>query len=134
MDNRYSGKVDLEIAGRKHVLHFTWEALAKLKTEFGSDYNGVIGRACLEGDPDVLARALACGLSPAVGFDEIRAASPPLFYAAAKVDTALKYAYFGSLEVPRVAENPHQHPKGILSRLLSLLPFGWGSSRASSGG
>lgn len=133
MDNRYTGAVEIVIAGKTHVLRYDWDALAKLKTEFGKDYNEVLGVACREGDTDVLARALMAGLSPAVGLDDIKKASPPLLVVTVAIDTALKYAYFGSKEIPPLAGNPLERPKEtLLSSLLRRL-FGRESSRASSG-
>ena len=133
MNDRYAGIVTFDIAGQRSVLRYDWQALARLRTEFGKDYNEVVGRACQEGDPDVLARALACGLVPAVGAEEVLKASPAMLKVTSAIDLALKYAYFGAEEVPDIGEDPTQRPRGTLLRRLFGGLFGRESSRASSG-
>jgi len=133
MLNPYTGLLELEIAGSKRVLHFKWDALAKLRTEFGDDFLTVVAKACSDANVEVLARVLTMGLSPAASVEEIMASSPSVMSARLAVETALNLAYFGKKEAPQIeAANPPNRP-GILSRWLSRLLFGRGSDQPSSG-
>jgi hypothetical protein len=122
MDCATTGDVDLLIAGKRHVLRYDWGALAQLKTALGKDYDKAISQAMMDMDTEVLAKALACGLSPALRPEEIAAASPPLVTVIQAVDLALKYAHFGKEDLgDLVAANPPQRPTMSLTTLWKRL-------------
>lgn len=135
MNSAFSGEVVVEVGGVKRTLRYDWAALAKLRTALGKDFDGKVSQALLEGDVEVLAVALACGLSPALTPEEVMKASPSIVAVAGPIELALRYAYFGQggPSGQKAAENPPKSPSVMLWSWLSRRLFGLESSRASSG-
>ena len=109
MDNEPRGEVSLKLDGKARTLVFDWDALARLKTELGSDFDVKIGQAGYDFDLDVLALALAIGLRrhwPEVTPEMVKVAGPSLVEVIDKLRQALNLAFYGSKEAPISTVNP----------------------------
>lgn len=118
MRSPFTGEVSIDIAGPR-TLRYDWAALARLRAEFGKDYEKAISQAMADLDSDVLARALSCGASPAIGVEEIKKASPPLVEAVSAIEIALRFAYFGGRDPGKLASDPLQRPRETFWRRLT---------------
>lgn len=104
MMNKYRGEEPLVIGGQEQTLRFTWDAIAKLRSEHGEDFDRKIMTAIDAKDVVFLSEviAVATGMEPAA----VMAGSPPLVLAGKAIVNALRYAYHGregQPENPRVA-------------------------------
>ncbi len=109
MDNEPRGEVSLKLDGKARTLVFDWDALARLKTELGADFDVKIGQAGYDFDLDILAVALAIGLRrhwPDVTPEAVKAAGPSLVEVIDTLRQALNLAFSGSKEAPAPAVNP----------------------------
>lgn len=93
--NKHKGEVELNINGKKYLVVYDWNAIAKMQSEYS---NEIIAGLLSNLRPDILANVLCFGLEkhhPDVKVEDIMAASPPLFEIAKVIDEALALAYFG---------------------------------------
>ena len=108
-ENKYAGDVVLVMTGKKYVLRYDWEAIGKLVTVLGKDFEQEMGRAAVEMDLPVIAKALSIGLlchQPGELTDlDIMEMSPPLVAVHDAINRAITLAFHGTTEVP-VDENP----------------------------
>ncbi len=109
MLNERRGEVGLEVDGEQRSLVFDWDALARLETELGSDFDVKIAQAGYNLDLPVLATALAIGFKrnwPEVTPDLVKKAGPPLVRVIEALGQALNLAFYGSTEAPTAPVNP----------------------------
>ena len=109
MVNERRGEVGLEIDGQNRPLVFDWDALARLETELGSDFDVKIAQAGYDLDLGILASVLAVGLQrewPEVTPEIIKQAGPPLVRVIEALGQALNLAFYGSTEAPPATANP----------------------------
>lgn len=118
MMNLYRGEIPLLIGDKEYVLRFTWDAIAKLRSEHGEDFDQRIIGAIDSKDVAFLAGviAVAAGLEPA----EVMAGSPPLVTAGKAVVAALRHAYHGREGTPANPLEARQ-PATWWSRLMRRL-------------
>lgn len=100
MDNKYTGTVDVEIAGNTYQLQFNWHALSQIASKYGMDSIG---------DPfllpaDKVAEIVAIGAGGKITAKEIMDASPPMYKMVAAIDAAFTYAYFGAEEAQKIKD------------------------------
>jgi len=103
MDNKYSGMVGVRIGDKDYSLFYNWEALAKIKSTYGSS---IIRDLYSAEEPAKLADVVSIGLShkhPEMTPELIIKLSPPIMPLIMAVDKAMAYAYFGN-ELPDVPE------------------------------
>lgn len=125
MRDPFNGEVSVNVAGPR-VLRYGWPELAKLRAEFGKDYEKVISQAMADLDTGVLAKALSIGCSPALGVEEVVEASPPIAEVSAAIDVALRYAYFGGRDPGQMAADPPVRPRETFLRRLTRALIGRG--------
>lgn len=103
MENKYRGEQVLVIGGKEQTLRFTWDAIARLRSEHGEDFDRLIMTAIDSKDVAFLAGviAVATGLTP----KEVMAGSPPLITTGKAMAAALRYAYHGR-EGKTESQNP----------------------------
>lgn len=119
MLNERRGEVGLEIDGKMRSLVFDWDALARLETEIGADFDVKIAQAGYDLDLKILAIALAVGFKrnwPEVTPELIMKVGPALVRVIEALGQALNLAFYGSMEVPKAPVNP---PMNRLSRRAS---------------
>lgn len=119
--NRYQGDVTLKMGGRKYLLRYDWEAIGKLKTELGSNFDEIIAAASMEMDLPVIAKALAIGLERhhqgEVTAEKIISMSPPVVKVTDVLNGAITKAFYGDkLPTELTDENPT-----IAARLKNLI-------------
>lgn len=125
--NPHVGEVPVEIGGETYTLHFTWDAIAKMDNEFGTDGHDM-------DNPEHLAKIVAIGLQknhPYMTEAKVREASPPIQPTVEAVVTALNYAYYGPLKARKASSNRPREARQWRTLLRRL--FGRGSTQASSG-
>lgn len=134
--NPHRGEVYVEIAGQEMRLRYDWDAVARLKAQFGEAFELRVADAIRTWDVDTLAELLSIGLRhdhPEATPDAIKAASPPLGPCQQAITEALNLAFHGQREAPAdPPENPPQAAVTWWKRLARRL-FGRDSSPASSG-
>lgn len=121
MSNRYRGETLLEIGGKERVLRFTWDAIARLRSAHGEDFDRMIVRAIDSKDVTFLAEVIgvAAGMDPA----EVMAGSPPLVLAGNAIVEALRHSYHGQegkTENPPAARRLATWWKLLMRRLSGL--------------
>lgn len=117
MNAAHMGEVRVKFGGGR-TLRYDWAALSRLRTELGKDYEKEISRAMAELDTAVIARALACGLTPPMSAEDLERESPPIIEAVRGIELALKYAYYGGEEPGQTPTDPPPGPSGWWIRLL----------------
>jgi hypothetical protein len=125
--NPHVGKVPVEIGGETYTLHFTWDAIAKMDAEFGSEGHQM-------DNPEHLAKIVAFGLQehhPDMTEEKVRKASPPIQPTVEAVVTALNYAYYGPLKADKGKSKRPREARRLRTSLKRL--FGRESAQASSG-
>lgn len=100
------------------VLVFKWDAIARLISELGPDWEQKIARVPANHDLSTLAVAVAVGTGKS--YDEIMELSPPIFPTITATVAALNLAFHGKRESPQVAAENPPRPK-TLRRLISWL-------------
>ena len=120
MNAAHMGEVQVKFGGGR-TLRYDWAALSRLRTELGKDYEKEISRAMAELDTAVLARALACGLTPPMSVEDLERESPPVIEAVRAIELALKYAYYGGEDPGPTPTDPPSGPSGLLTRLRKLI-------------
>ena len=126
LTNGYNGEASLVVPGRGECrVRYSWDAIARLKTDLGDDWDTAISKAMLAADLDVIAKALAIGLRegwPDVTPDAVKAANPPIALAYSAVRQALNLAFLGTVEAPAA---PDQNPpkRGQIARALAAMAF-----------
>lgn len=101
--NQYRGEVLLAIAGKQHAVRYTWDGIARLKAEFGAEWDAVLSTALASTDLDVVAKFLAIGLReswPDVTAADVASAEPPIRAAYAAINQALNLTFHGTPEAP----------------------------------
>lgn len=103
MLNPHRGETDLAGVG---VLRYTWDGIARLKSELGDNFDERISDATVRIDVDVLAVAVAVGSGKTPG--EVMAISPAIVPTSRAVIAALNLAFHGTEGAPRAsaAANP----------------------------
>jgi hypothetical protein len=128
--NRYRGEQPLQIGERECSLRFTWDAIARLRSEYGEDFDRKIIAAIDTKDVAVLAEVIAVGTG--LTAHEVMAGSPPLTLAGRAIVDGLRYAYHGQEGQPANPKEARQ-PATWWSRLMRRLS-GLGLIRKLSGG
>ena len=122
--NKYVGEVSLDIAGKKYILRYDWNAIGKLKTKFGPDFDQKISRASIESDMVIMAVVLAIGLERhhpgKLPVEKIIDLSPPVVPVVDAINKAIVYAYHGTTEV---SAQPEENPMMAVRLLKKLIPF-----------
>ena len=117
--NAHKGDVTLKIAGKRNVLRYDWEAIGKLKSELGSEFDREIARAAMEIDLPVIAKALAIGLerhhSGELTEKKIVKISPAVSPTTEAVNRAISFAFHGTEEPPELENENPTLPEKILN-------------------
>ncbi len=109
MRNERRGEIALDVAGESRLLVFDWNALARLESELGEDFDQKIAQAGYKMDLGTLAIALAVGFTkhwPEVTAQLITEEAPPVIKTMEVLGKALNLAFYGSEEAPEAVENP----------------------------
>jgi len=77
------------------LLHYDWDAIARLIDAFGQDFDSTISEAMVKNDMTAIATAVAIGLGPTVTPDEVKAVSPPIVPTVNAVMVALNLSFHG---------------------------------------
>ena len=126
MDNQFTGDVDLQMGGKSLKVHFDWDAVGMLQTEFGEEFDEVVTLASVKYHLPVLAKVLSVGLelhhpgkySP----ESIMKMSPPVILVIDTIDKALSYAFNGGMEG---SEEKSSDPKNPILRYLKKILWDW---------
>jgi len=114
------------MSGESLVLCYDWEAIGKLVTELGKDFDSKISAASIDFDLPVLAIALSIGLEKhqpgRFPPKAIMHLSPPVIHMIAGIQQAITVAFHGSLEVPGDQES---NPPQILLKFLKRILWDW---------
>lgn len=125
MANLYMGEVPIEIGGESLTLRYSWDSIARIRSELGDEGQ----REAQGGNPEKLSILVAIGLAerhPDWTAERVRAASPPLQPTVLKVEEAMVAAIFGPDGLPKDASaNPRMPPQTPSRRLWRRL-FGRG--------
>lgn len=111
--NPITGEQEIDIAGKKYILRFDWQALSELQAKHGDAPNLF--------NAEVVASVASIGLRkyPEMTAERIKELSPPLIPFANSVQRAIQYAYFGGEALPKDDDVKKNRPKaGLLQRLL----------------
>jgi len=122
--NKYRGQVYVEIGGNQKQMKFTWDAIGKLQSKFGLQYNQVLSEAIEQQDVKKLATII--GIGTGLPAKNIMDDSPPILPMAKSVLLAIDYAYYGPDGPPEEeeSENPPQAWIVTLWRKLTRPLFG----------
>ena len=93
--NPITCEMEIEIAGKKYILRFDWQALSELQAAHGDAPNLF--------HADIVASVASIGLKkrhPEMTAERIKELSPPLIPFANAVQKAIQFAYFGPDAVP----------------------------------
>ena len=105
--NPVTGHQRVEINGKYYTVRFDWAALAEIAEAHGDNPNMF--------SPLTVASVAAIGMRkhhPDITAAFIYEKSPPLIPFADAIQTALKWAYFGSEEVPEDTTQKKSPPRG----------------------
>ena len=102
--NKYTGEVEIILAGKPHTLVYDWRALAEVQTKHGGNivkelFNGI--------SPAVVADILVIGLRkkhPEITVETLMDISPPFIPMVQALDRAIAYSYFGVDEVAEATD------------------------------
>ena len=112
--NPITGEKVITINGERLTLRYTWKAIAEIEAKYGDNPNLFA--------PETVADVAAAGLRdrhPDYTPDRIMELSPPLVPLAKDVQEALRWAYFGTEEIPQEAgEVKKNQPRDGLWRRL----------------
>lgn len=126
MANSYRGQVELDIAGRRRTLRYSWAAILALREEFGDGFDSALTDAMMQMDLPRISTAIAIGLRedwPDCTADDVMRASPPISPSLAAVQKALELAFHGPEGAPpERPENPLLAAWSRLKATLSGLP------------
>lgn len=119
--NPYVGDMPIDVGGERLTLSFTWDALARIRSELGQEGQ----TKALTGDTEALCVLVAIGLAchhPDWTAERVRAASPAVVPTLEAVQKALAASFFGAEGAPKEqSENPPQPPQTRLNRLWGRL-------------
>jgi len=137
-DNKHKGEVTIEIAGDSYQVAFTWDAVARLSSVFGNDFDGEVADAIKNADVKALSVILSLSMTPEQTPEWIMEQSPPIAIVGDAINRALTIAFLGpGLEKEPEGDKPENPLTGSLlptmwqAGLGSLL--GLGSRRRNSG-
>jgi hypothetical protein len=120
--NRYRGEQPLQIGERECVLRFTWDAIARLRSEYGEDFDKKIIMAITTTDVAMMAEVIAAATG--LTAHEVMAGSPPLVVAGKAIAAGLRYAYHGQEGQPanpKEARQPATWWNRLMRRLSGLV-------------
>lgn len=126
-----TGAVSLRIGGEPRRIVFTWGALARLREEYGREFDEKMNSALSEFDLPVIAHILAAGLGGAWTGEAVMCASPPIVESVRAVAEAIRIAYHGPDKASEVAARPLRmaaHRIGRLILSIRRLLNGWASA------
>jgi len=94
--NKYTGDVELEIAGQIKTMRFDWRAISDARSVLDTDITKTDFRLL---ELPVLSHVAAAGLKrhhPELTADVIMELSPPVYLLCYAIDVALAFAYMGA--------------------------------------
>lgn len=124
MINAYRGEVAFDLAGKKLMLRYGWDGIARLKAEFGDEWDAVLVQAMAGTDMPAIAKFLAIGLReswPDASAAEIERIQPPIRPSFEAIKLGLNLTFHGTKEPP--AEPAANPPPGRLMTALRRISF-----------
>lgn len=123
--NKHRGDIVIEMDRKKYVLRYDWEAVGKLITDLGPDFDEKIAKATIQMDLSVIAETLVIGLQRhhpgKLTAKDIIGLSPPIVSTTDAVNKAISLAFYGTTEAPKV-RNPMMEKILKLVRIFSKKP------------
>ncbi len=114
------------MSGESLVMCYDWEAIGRLVTELGKDFDSQISAASIDFDLPVLAIALSIGLEkhqpgrfPPKAIMDL---SPPVITMIEGIQKAITVAFHGSMEV---SGEQSSNPLKILLKFLRKILWDW---------
>ncbi len=119
--NQYKGDMPITIGGEQFTLCYTWDALARVRSELGEEGQ----TEAFSGNMEKLSVLISIGLAahhPDFSAQHVFEASPPVIPTIKAVELAMTASFFGPSGMPKeLDENPTPPPQTRLNRLWRRL-------------
>ncbi len=137
MTNTHVGEATLTLDGKEYILVYDWDAIARLQSSLGKDFDQKIAQASIDVNLEVIAQTLSIALikrNP-LTVEEIKALSPPILEVTSALGRALNLAFYGkeTLEQEVAAQQPENPPLETSLKTDDEQPSEPDSNQGSSG-